>query len=305
MTPGNPSPPERSTADPAAPDLAVVAFGLASAVSWGAGDFGGGWTGRRASVFAIAIVVDLVGAAVMLPVALATHESFPGSTTLVLAAIAGICAVAGIVGLYQGLAVGRMGVVAPVTGLLAATLPVVVGFAGLGLPGPSVLVGIAAAFVAVILVSRGSDATGRPSGIRYAIVAGVGLGLFNVAVAAFPEHLVAWPLVVIKLASLVAISIVAVTTRRSWRIPTGLLPAATAVAILDLAGNGFYVLATQAGRIDVAATLSSLYPVTTVILAVALLRERVSRTHLVGIVLAALAIALIAGGSAAVPAVTS
>jgi uncharacterized membrane protein len=77
------------------------------------------------------------------------------------------------------------------------------------------------------------------------------------------------------------------------------------VAVLDLAGNGFYVLATQAGRIDVAATLSSLYPVTTVVLAVALLRERVSRTHLVGIVLAALAIALIAGGSAGVAAVTS
>jgi drug/metabolite transporter (DMT)-like permease len=301
----SPSQPEWPTADPAASDLAVVAFGLASAVSWGAGDFGGGWTGRRASVFAIAIVVDLLGAAVMLPVAIATHEPFPGPTTLVLAATAGICAVAGIVGLYQGLAVGRMGVVAPVTGLLAATLPVVVGFAGLGLPAPSVLVGILAAFLAVILVSRGSDAAGRPSGIRYALVAGVGLGLFNVAVAAFPEHLVAWPLVVIKLASLVAISIAAAATRRSWRIPTNLLPAATAVAILDLAGNGFYVLATQAGRIDIAATLSSLYPVTTVILAVVLLRERVSRTHLVGIVLAALAIALIAGGSAGVAAVTS
>jgi drug/metabolite transporter (DMT)-like permease len=301
----SPSQPEWPTADPAASDLAVVAFGLASAVSWGAGDFGGGWTGRRASVFAIAIVVDLLGAAVMLPVAIATHEPFPGPTTLVLAATAGICAVAGIVGLYQGLAVGRMGVVAPVTGLLAATLPVVVGFAGLGLPAPSVLVGILAAFLAVILVSRGSDAAGRPSGIRYALVAGVGLGLFNVAVAAFPEHLVAWPLVVIKLASLVAISIAAAATRRSWRIPTNLLPAATAVAILDLAGNGFYVLATQAGRIDIAATLSSLYPVTTVILAVVLLRERVSRTHLVGIVLAAIAIALIAGGSAGVAAVTS
>jgi drug/metabolite transporter (DMT)-like permease len=299
------SQPEWPTADPAASDLAVVAFGLASAVSWGAGDFGGGWTGRRASVFAIAIVVDLLGAAVMLPVAIATHEPFPSPTTLVLAATAGICAVAGIVGLYQGLAVGRMGVVAPVTGLLAATLPVVVGFAGLGLPAPSVLVGILAAFLAVILVSRGSDAAGRPSGIRYALVAGVGLGLFNVAVAAFPEHLVAWPLVVIKLASLVAISIAAAATRRSWRIPTNLLPAATAVAILDLAGNGFYVLATQAGRIDIAATLSSLYPVTTVILAVVLLRERVSRTHLVGIVLAAIAIALIAGGSAGAPAVTS
>jgi drug/metabolite transporter (DMT)-like permease len=162
------------------------------------------------------------------------------------------------------------------------------------------MVGIAAALVAVVLVSRGSEAADRPSGLRYAIVGGIGLGVFNIAVAAFPEHRVAWPLVTIKLASLIAIAIVAIGTRREWRIPVGLVPAAVAVALLDLAGNGFYVLATQAGRIDIAATLSSLYPVTTVVLAVALLRERVSRSHLVGVALAAVAIILIAGGSAGV-----
>ena len=70
------------------------------------------------------------------------------------------------------------------------------------------------------------------------------------------------------------------------------------IALLDLTGNGLYVLATQAGRLDVAATLSSLYPVTTVLLAIALLHERVARSHLAGITMAALAIVLIAGGSA-------
>lgn len=277
-----------------------MVFGLASAITWGAGDFGGGWTGRRTSVFGIAIVVDVLGTAIMLGAALATGEPFPGPTTLLLAAIAGIFAVAGIVGLYQGLAVGRMGVVAPVTGLIAAILPVTVGFVRLGLPPVEVLVGIAAALVAVVLVSRSADPAGRPSGLRYALVGGVGLGLFNVAIAAFPEHRVAWPLVVVKLASLVAIVAVVIVTRRPWRMPRAILPAAAAVAILDLAGNGFYVLATQAGRIDIAATLSSLYPVTTIVLAVALLREHVSRSHLAGIVVAAIAIVLIAGGSAAV-----
>ena len=277
-----------------------MVFGLASAITWGAGDFGGGWTGRRTSVFGIAIVVDVLGTAIMLGAALATGEPFPGPTTLLLAAIAGIFAVAGIVGLYQGLAVGRMGVVAPVTGLIAAILPVTVGFVRLGLPPVEVLVGIAAALVAVVLVSRSADPAGRPSGLRYALVGGVGLGLFNVAIAAFPEHRVAWPLVVVKLASLVAIVAVVIVTRRPWRMPRAILPAAAAVAILDLAGNGFYVLATQAGRIDIAATLSSLYPVTTIVLAVALLREHVSRSHLAGIVVAAIAIVLIAGGSTAV-----
>jgi len=193
-----------------------------------------------------------------------------------------------------------MGVVAPVTGLIAATLPVSVGFVRLGLPPTSVAVGIAAAFVAVILVSRSSDPAGRPSGIQYALFGGVGLGVFNVAVAAFPEHLVAWPLVIVKVASLVAVGLVVALGRRDWRLPNRMLGAAAVVGALDLAGNAFYVLATQAGRLDVAATLSSLYPVTTVVLAVVVLREHVSRSHLVGIVMAAVAIALIAGGSAAV-----
>ncbi len=233
----------------------------------------------------------------MVAVALLIHEPVPGPATLALAAIAGLFAVGGILGLYQGLANGRMGVVAPVTGLIAATLPVVVAFAWQGLPSPAVMVGIAAAFVAVILVSRTEDPAGRPSGIEYALVGGIGLGIFNVAVGAFPEHLVAWPLVVIKIAAFLAIGVVVMATRRPWRLPGSILPAALLVAGLDLAGNGLYVLATQAGRLDIAATLSSLYPVTTVVLAVIVLREHVSRTHLVGIVMAAVAITLIAGGS--------
>jgi len=235
----------------------------------------------------------------MIAIAVAIGEPVPGLPTLLLAALAGVCAVAGIVGLYTGLAVGRMGVVAPVTGLIAASLPVMVGFARAGMPGTEVLIGIGCALAAVVLVSRSHDPAGRRSGLEYALVAGVGLGLFNVAVGAFPEHAVAWPLVVIKGAALVALVAIVAVGRRPWRIPRPVLPALVAVALLDLAGNGLYVLATQAGRLDVAATLSSLYPVTTVVLAIVLLHERVSRGHLAGIIMAGLAIALIAGGSAA------
>jgi len=234
---------------------------------------------------------------VMVGIALAIGEPVPGQPTLLLAAIAGVCAVAGILGLYTGLAVGRMGVVAPVTGLIAASLPVVVGLVGQGWPGLSVVVGIGCAFAAVVLVSRSTDGDGRPSGIQYAIVGGIGLGFFNIAVGAFPEHRVAWPLAIIKATSLVPIVILVLLGRRPWRVPRPIVPALLAVAGLDLAGNGLYILATQAGRLDVAATLSSLYPVTTVVLAVILLRERVSWSHLVGIIMAGIAIVLIAGGS--------
>ncbi len=286
------------TADPTGPGLAVVVFGLASAVAWGAGDFGGGWTGRRAPVLGIAIGVDSIGVAAMLALGLLVGGPLPGQTTIILALVAGAFSVAGILGLYTGLAVGRMGVVAPVTGLIAASLPVAVGIVTEGWPATPVLVGIVAALVAVVLVSRSTDPDGRPSGIEYGVVGGLGLGTFNVLVGAFPEHQIVWPLALIKVGALVPIVLLVALGRRPWRVPGSILPAIVAVAVLDLAGNGLYILATQAGRLDVAATLSSLYPVTTVVLAVALLRERVTRTHLAGIIMAGVAIVLIAGGSA-------
>ena len=299
MAPRSRPPRELSTADPVGPGFAVVLLGLGSALAWGAGDFGGGWTARRAPVLGLGIGMDAIGMLVMVLLAVAIGEPLPGPPTLLLAGLAGVFVVAGIVGLYTGLAVGRMGVVAPVTGLIAAILPVVVGFARQGMPGSEVLIGITCALVAVVLVSRSPDPGGRRSGIEYAIVGGVGLGLFNIAVGAFPEHLVAWPLAVIKAVALGTMAGIVLVGRRPWRIPRPLLPALGAVALLDLAGNGLYLLATQAGRLDVAATLSSLYPVTTVVLAIVLLHERVSRGHFAGIIMAALAIVLIAGGSVA------
>ena len=290
---------ELPTPDLAGPGLATVVLGLASAVAWGAGDFGGGWTGRRAPVLGIGIGVDAIGVVMIAAVAVAIGEPWPGSVTLLLSGLAGVCAVAGLLGLYAGLAVGRMGVVAPVTAVIAAILPVVVGFARLGLPGTGVLIGIGSAMVAVVLVSRSPDPAGRRSGIEYAIVGGIGIGLFNVVVGAFPEDLVAWPLAVIKGVAMVTTVSIVLLGRRPWRVPGPLIPAVATIAVLDLAGTGFYILATQAGRLDVAATLSSLYPVTTIILAIVLLHERVSRSHLAGIIMAGLAVALIAGGSAA------
>ena len=235
----------------------------------------------------------------MVALALATGEPIPNPTTLGLAALAGVFAVAGILGLYTGLAVGRMGVVAPVTGVIAAALPVIVGLVGQGWPAIEVVAGIALALGAVVLVSRSSDPAGRRSGIEYALIGGIGLGLFNIAIGGFPEHRVAWPLAVIKASTLVPIVALVILGRRPWRVPRPIWPALLAVAALDLAGNGLYILATQAGRLAIAATLSSLYPVTTVVLAVVLLHEHVRWSHLVGIIMAGIAIALIAGRAAA------
>jgi drug/metabolite transporter (DMT)-like permease len=239
----------------------------------------------------------VVGAVVSIGLAVVADEPIPGPAALAISVAAGIAVTVGIVGLYHGLAVGRMGVVAPVTGLLAAVLPVVVGIVRDGPPATPVLAGIVLALVAVVLVSRAPGTAGSRSGIELAIVAGVGIGAFNILVGELPDGEVFVPLNAIKLTAATVLVTALAVGHRAWRIPQRVVPIAVVGGVFDMAGNAFYVLATQAGRLDVAATLSSLYPVTTILLAMALLGERVTRSHAVGIAAAVAAIALIGSGS--------
>jgi drug/metabolite transporter (DMT)-like permease len=140
---------------------------------------------------------------------------------------------------------------------------------------------------------------GQRSGVEFGLVAGLGIGCFNILVGLLPEGQVFGPLVFLKLSAATVIGAIVVVGRRSWRVPRATLPIAIGVGVFDMAGNALYVLATQAGRLDVAATLSSLYPVTTILLAMAFLGERVTRSHALGIVAAVAAIVLIGAGSAA------
>lgn len=230
-------------------------------------------------------------------VAVVRAEPLPGLADVGWAALAGLAGALGIVSLYQGLALARVTVVAPLAGVLAATIPVTVGWLGQGVPGPWRVVGIGLALVAVILVSSSSDPLGgRPTGVRYGLLAGLGFGLFNVFAARFSPGVVFGPLVVVRALEGVAVVVAILIARRPWRIGRSVVPLAMAVGVGDMAGNGFFVLAAQAGRLDVASVLSSLYPVTTIVLAAVILRERVTRSHAVGIAVAGVAVALIAGG---------
>jgi drug/metabolite transporter (DMT)-like permease len=285
-------------ADAAGANLAVVVLGLASAVAFGSGDFGGGWTSRRAPVLGVSLVVQVFGLVTMLVAALLSQEAFPEPGPIALALVGGVIGVVGIVCLYHGLSVGRMGVVAPVTGVLAAVVPVVAGVVLEGALPPLVWVGVVFALLAVVLVTRAAGSEGGRSGLEFALVGGVGIGLFTVFLGLIPEGSVFWPLALVKLSAGAVLVGVILVARQPWRVPRPVFPAAVGVAALDMTGNGLFLLAAQAGALAVAAVLSSLYPVMTVILAVALLHERVTRAHLVGIAAAILAIVLIGAGGA-------
>jgi drug/metabolite transporter (DMT)-like permease len=247
-------------------------------------------------VFGVVLVSQLVGMALAAGLAVIRSEPFPTGTDLVLCVVAGILGGVGITALYRGLAVGRMGVVAPVTGVLAAVIPVAAGIALEGVPAAMVLVGIALALAAVVLVSRVADDGGR-AGLPEALLAGVSIGCFGVVIAQLSEGDVFAALTTIRGVQAILVVAVVLVTRSAWRPSGRMLPALALIGILDMAGNTFYLLAVQTGALAVASVLSSLYPVSTVILAAVVLRERVSRDHAIGIALAAIAIVLIGIGS--------
>jgi drug/metabolite transporter (DMT)-like permease len=190
-----------------------------------------------------------------------------------------------------------MGIVAPVTGVLAAVIPVVAGFVTEGIPQPVVLVGIVLAVVAVVLVSRVADESGGREGLAEALAGGTAIGLFGVAIAQLSEGDVFADLATIRVIQGLLVAIAVVATRSAWR-PGRLLLPLVLIGALDTAGNGFYLAAVQTGQLAIASVLSAMYPVVTVILAAVVLREPVTRDHAIGIGLAGAAIALIgAGGS--------
>ena len=234
-----------------------------------------------------------------LGLAVARGEPFPHGTDLAWSVLAGLAGVVGITSLYRGLAVGRMGVVAPTTGVMAAIIPVVAGFALEGVPQPAVIVGIVTALVAVVLVTRApAHDDGRPSGLQWALLSGLMLGAFNVCIGQLSGESAFAPLVVIRLVQAISLAVFVLLTRQPWRVGRDVLPMLLVVGALDMTGNAAFILATQSGQLAIAAVLSSLYPVTTVILAIAIHRERLTRSHIAGIALTAVAIVLIGLGTA-------
>ncbi len=273
-------------------------LGLAAAVAWGGGDFGGGLASRRVPVYGVVLVSQVTGFVGTFAIAVARGETFPTGGDLLICAIGGALGGFGITMLYRGLAIGRMGIVAPVTGVLAAVIPVVAGFLIEGVPPPLVLVGIVVAVVAVVLVSRVADETGSRAGLPEALAGGTAIGLFGVAIAYLSEGDVFADLAIIRLVQGALVGAAVLVMRAAWRPgPSWLLPLVL-IGILDTAGNAFYLAAVQTGQLAIASVLSAMYPVTTVILAAVVLRERITRDHTIGIVLAGAAIALIGLGGA-------
>lgn len=237
-----------------------------------------------------------------MPIMIARGEPLLQGPDLALGLGGGLLAVVGVGSLYGGLAIGRMGVVAPVAAVLTAITPALIGIALEGAPQPVAIVGMALAIGAVVVVSRVADHAGadRPSGLSLAIAAGVSLGLLSFVLSRVNDAYLLAPLVALRGVQVVVFSLVVILGRRAWRLPRPSWPLALGVGAVDLAGNVAFL---SAARIELApaAVLSSLYPVVTVLLAATILHERITRSHVAGILLAVLGVTMIASGVAAGP----
>lgn len=274
--------------------LAVV-YGLASALSWGAGDFSGGMASRRTSVYFVILLSQTVGALIMLLAALGLGEAVPAWTSLTVAALAGISGVVGLIALYKGLAGGTMSVVAPITAAVAAAVPVLVALLLEGWPSAWQMLGFGLALVAVWLLAQ--DSAGQRIELRslsLPLIAGAGFGFFFVLIDLASTEAVFLPLLAARLASLVLVAVVVLRHRHESRPSCSQIPLILLAGLFDTGGNVFFVLAAQAGRLDISAVLSSLYPATTVILAALILKESISQRQRTGLLAALAALALIA-----------
>jgi drug/metabolite transporter (DMT)-like permease len=275
-------------------NLAVVVFGLASALSWGAGDFSGGLATKRAPVFGVLAIGHGAGLLLLIVLALLWGEPIPSATDLGWGVAAGLAGAVGLASLYRALAVGQMGMVAPLSAVLTAALPALFGVLTEGMPGVLKLVGFGLALLSIWLVAGTGASVGARRGLGLALLAGCGFGIFFILLHRAGASAIFWPLTAARAGSLALVLPIALGRRELAPPEPRLLVPVLLSGALDVAGNAFFVLAGQAGRLDVAAIISSLYPASTVLLAAVLLGERVMRVQVVGIAAALAAIALIA-----------
>lgn len=275
----------------------AIVLSLSSALAWGTGDFFGGLASRRAGTFTVTAISQTSGLLLIVSLALAFGQPAPAVADIGWGIAAGLCGVTGIASLYRALATGQMGVVAPVTAVLSAGIPAAYGALVLGAPTALTISGFSLALVAIALISSARREAGRPVGLGLALLSGAGFGGFLILITRADATVSLWTLATARAtASAVAWTLAfsrgmdRPRDRQAWMQMLG-------AGVMDGLGNALYALAARLGRLDVAAVLSSLYPVSTIALAVVILRERLRPPQRLGIVLALAAIILVAAPS--------
>jgi drug/metabolite transporter (DMT)-like permease len=295
-----------------------VVLALAAAVAYGASDFVGGLMSRRASSYLIAVYAQVASSVAIAVAAVLVPAPSLTAGALTWGALSGVGNGLGTVFLYRGLGSGRMSVVAPLSAVSAAGIPVLVGLATGERPPLLAMIGIALAVPAIWLISRpapprapgpvGAEAPvpatapatapategPRRSGVVDGVLAGVGFALLFIALGRVHGGAGLWPVAAGQVVAVVSVGVAALVAGVSLRRPGRAGLGAPAAGLLGATAVILYLFATRSQLVSVAAVLTSLYPALTVLAAIAFLRERVGRGQAVGLLTAAAAVSLIA-----------
>jgi drug/metabolite transporter (DMT)-like permease len=275
-----------------------VLLSLCAAIVYGAADFLGGIASRKTPAETVVVASQAAGFCVLLG-ALPFVPSHLRPVDFGWGFASGLAGAVGIAALYGALAVGRMGVVSPITAVVAAAVPVLAGV-GFG-ERPSLVAGagIVLAVVAIVLVTfdpRNARLSLREPGITLALLSGLAIGVLYVVLGHASAGSGLGLLAATRVWSIAILAFFALVVRRESLVPApGTLRATLAAGALDMGANVLYVLATQRGMLSLVAVVTSLYPASTVILAAIVLGERLGRQQWLGIACAGLGVALIAG----------
>lgn len=266
---------------------------IAAACTFGVADFLGGLSTRKAAVVAITLITNVAGA-VLAVVLVVVIDGTWTIQAVAWGAVGGLAGLVGLVLLYQGLAEGPNRLVSPLSAVVAATVPVIVGVALGDRPGSVAIAGICLVPVAVWFVAGGdigfAGASKRP--LTLSVGAGLGFGTFFALLAQTPDDAGAIPLLTARVTSVTVLVIATIVTRPST---PALSTAGIAIAAgaLDMTANGLFLWSTLDGDLAIVGALVSLFPATTVLLAVATLGERLDRKQAAGLALAVTAAALL------------
>jgi len=274
--------------------LTPILLGLLSALTWGAADFGGGLASKRTNSYGVVIGSHTISLSAFLLLALLLKEPVPPLRDWLFGAAAGLAGGIGLMLLYRALAEGKMSIVAPVSALVAAAIPVVVTGLNQGLPEDLTLLGFALALSAVWLLSSGDAITQiRIKELGLPLTAGIVFGLFFILLHQASRMAILWPVVATRIGSIAGLLAYTSLNHLSWIPSRRHWSLLTFIGIIDATGTACYALSARLGRMDIAAVLGSLYPGATVLLAWVFLKERISRVQSLGILLALGAIVLL------------
>jgi drug/metabolite transporter (DMT)-like permease len=285
-----------------------VLLGLLASVLYGTQDFIGGLVSRRNHVLTVVLWGQLVGVPVSLLGLPLLADGPPSATALWLGGAAGVTGMVGAALLFRGLARGRMSVVAPVTALLAPAIPVVVGLALGERPSSLAIVGLVVALAAIGLVGtspepglvREKGRTVRERLVRAAVPEAVAAGAFFAGffllLDGVEDDAGLWPIVAARVAGLVVGGVLILSTRLTARPAAGTTFGVVGSGVLSNVSDYVFLVATRVGLLPVVVVLTSLYPATTVLLARTVLKERIGRLQLVGLVLAAIGVVFLTAG---------